>query len=265
MNLVLIAVYAVASGILLLVGVVYPQVKEWSYWATGTCGLHLFVSLFLSLARIATAARIASWCCQGISTVLCVGLLLAYFQTQKGSNTWFCYVLYFDSSYCSVCRSGVTSSVANPTFPSTAMPSSMLSTLRLGLGAVGRRGRHPMLDGTAGTHRSWYGRQSHQPARGRGLEGTPQAGAGRAQYYVLLGSSTYCSRWWDHIKEVVEQITVGRPQRPEVGGPNPAARTRSRCCIHSGSKYCRRHKGLNPWLDQAVRCFPCLPLRSGRH
>lgn len=84
MNLVLIAVYAVASGILLLVGVVYPQVKEWSYWATGTCGLHLFVSLFLSLARIATAARIASWCCQGISTVLCVGLLLAYFQTQKG-------------------------------------------------------------------------------------------------------------------------------------------------------------------------------------
>ena len=29
-------------------------------------------------------ARLASWCCQGISTVLCVALLLAYAHSQEG-------------------------------------------------------------------------------------------------------------------------------------------------------------------------------------
>jgi uncharacterized membrane protein HdeD (DUF308 family) len=84
MNVVLIAVYAVASGLLLLAGAVYPQVKEWSYWAAATCVLHLLVSLLLGLVKIATAARLASWCCQGISTVLCVALLLAYAHSQEG-------------------------------------------------------------------------------------------------------------------------------------------------------------------------------------
>ena len=84
MNIVLIAVYAVASGILLLAGVVYPQVKDWSYWATATCVVHLLVSLFLGSVKIATAARLASWCCQGISTGLCIAMLFAYAHTQSG-------------------------------------------------------------------------------------------------------------------------------------------------------------------------------------
>lgn len=84
MNVILIAVYAVASGLLLLAGVVYPQVKDWSYWATAACVLHCLVSLILTSLKIATAARLASLCCQSISTLLCVALLFAYAHTQQG-------------------------------------------------------------------------------------------------------------------------------------------------------------------------------------
>lgn len=82
--IVLLAVYAVAVGLLLLSGVIYPEVKEWSYWATAVCVLHFLVSLVLGSMKIATAARIASWCCQGISTLVCMGFLLLYFRTQEG-------------------------------------------------------------------------------------------------------------------------------------------------------------------------------------
>lgn len=84
MNVLLFAVYAVASGLLLLTGVIYPQVKDWSYWAAATCAVHFLVSLFLGSVKIAAAARIASWFCQGISTVVCVALLLAYAHSQEG-------------------------------------------------------------------------------------------------------------------------------------------------------------------------------------
>ena len=84
MKIMLIAVYAIAAGLVLLGGVVYPQVKEWSYWAAGVCGLHGLLSFIVASVKMADAGRIAAWCWQGISSLFCVGLLLTYARTQHG-------------------------------------------------------------------------------------------------------------------------------------------------------------------------------------
>jgi hypothetical protein len=81
-RIILVALYAVVAGLVAFSGLIYPQVKEWSYWALATCALHFVVSLILSSARIATAARLASWCCQGISALFCGGFLLLFAHTQ---------------------------------------------------------------------------------------------------------------------------------------------------------------------------------------
>jgi hypothetical protein len=82
-RIILLAIYAVAAGLVALSGVIFPQVKEWSYWALATCALHFVVSIILASVRIATAARLASWCCQGISALLCGGFLLFFAHTQE--------------------------------------------------------------------------------------------------------------------------------------------------------------------------------------
>ena len=84
MKIILIAVYAIAAGLVLLGGVVYPQVKVWSYWAAGVCGLHGLLSLIVASVKMLDAGRIAAWCWQGISAPLCVVLLLTYDRTQQG-------------------------------------------------------------------------------------------------------------------------------------------------------------------------------------
>jgi hypothetical protein len=70
--------------LVLLGGLVYPQVKDWSYLAAGVCGLHLLLAFIVASVKIADAGRIAAWCWQGISTLLCVGLLLTYALRQEG-------------------------------------------------------------------------------------------------------------------------------------------------------------------------------------
>lgn len=84
MKIILIAVYIIAAGLVLLGGLVYPQVKEWSYWAVGACGLHALLSLIVVSSKMADAGRIAALFWQGISTLLCVGLLLTYALRQEG-------------------------------------------------------------------------------------------------------------------------------------------------------------------------------------
>ena len=84
MKIILMAVYAVAAGLVLMGGALYPQVKEWSYWAAGVCALHGLLSLIVAAVKMSDAGRIAAWCWQGISAPLCVGLLLAYATTQQG-------------------------------------------------------------------------------------------------------------------------------------------------------------------------------------
>lgn len=69
---------------MLLGGVVYPHVKEWSYWAAGVCVLHGLLSLIVASVKMADAGRISAWCWQGISAPVSVGLLLAYDRSQQG-------------------------------------------------------------------------------------------------------------------------------------------------------------------------------------
>ena len=64
----------------------YPQVKTWSYLVMGVCCLHLALALVVTLARMADAGRIAAWVWQGMSTLLCAGLLLT--QAVRGEDDW---------------------------------------------------------------------------------------------------------------------------------------------------------------------------------
>ena len=84
MKIILIAVYAVVAGLVLLSGVIFQEIKEWSYWAAGACGLHALLSLIVASCKMADAGRIAAWFWQGISTLLCVCLLLTYALRQEG-------------------------------------------------------------------------------------------------------------------------------------------------------------------------------------
>lgn len=83
-KIILIAVYVIAAGLVLLGGLVYPQVKGWSYWAAGACGLHALLSLTVASGKMADTGRIAAWFWQGLSTLLCVGLMLTYALRQEG-------------------------------------------------------------------------------------------------------------------------------------------------------------------------------------
>jgi hypothetical protein len=87
MKIILVAVYAVAVGLVLLGGVVYPQVKEWSYWAASVCALHGLLSLIVASVKMADAGRIAAWFWHGISALMSVGLLLMFAHTRQGG--WF--------------------------------------------------------------------------------------------------------------------------------------------------------------------------------
>ena len=86
MQVILVAIFSMAAGLLLLSGVFYQQVKMWSYLAAGVCGLHLALSLVVARCRMVDAGRIAAWCWQGISSMLCIGLLLA--KTLRDENGW---------------------------------------------------------------------------------------------------------------------------------------------------------------------------------
>lgn len=84
MKIILIAVYAIAAVLMVLGGLVYPQVKEWAYWAAGVFGLHGLLSLIIEARNMGNAGRIAAWCWQGISALFCVGLLLTHAHDQQG-------------------------------------------------------------------------------------------------------------------------------------------------------------------------------------
>jgi hypothetical protein len=83
MTIVLIAAYAIVAGLVLLGGIIYPQVNEWSYWGAGVCGLHALLSLVVVAVKMSDAGKISAWSWHGISALSCVGLLLAHTLTQQ--------------------------------------------------------------------------------------------------------------------------------------------------------------------------------------
>lgn len=83
MTIVLIAAYALGAGLVLLGGIIYPQVNEWSHWAAGVCMLHALLSLIVVVAKMSDAGRISAWSWHGISALSCVGLLLTHTLTQQ--------------------------------------------------------------------------------------------------------------------------------------------------------------------------------------
>ncbi len=84
MKIILIAVYGIAAVLMALGGLVYPEIKEGMYWAAGVFGLHGVLSLIIEARNMGNAGRIVAWCWQGISALLCAGLLVTYAQDQRG-------------------------------------------------------------------------------------------------------------------------------------------------------------------------------------
>ena len=84
-KIILLAVYIIEVGLILLAGFLYPQVKEWSYWAAGVCGLHAALAFIVASCKMADAGRIIASCWLGVSNLLCIVLLLPYFlKDQSG-------------------------------------------------------------------------------------------------------------------------------------------------------------------------------------
>jgi len=83
-NIILIAVYVVVTVLVLLVGVVYPDVKTWSYWAAGVWVLHGVLAVIMGVVKMADAGRLAACSWLTFSAFLCSILLLGYFRTEWG-------------------------------------------------------------------------------------------------------------------------------------------------------------------------------------
>lgn len=86
MRVILVAVFSAAVCLILLVGILYPQVRNWSYLAAGVCGIHTILGLIVASCKMADAGRIAAWSWHGISAALSVSLLLA--RTLRGEDGW---------------------------------------------------------------------------------------------------------------------------------------------------------------------------------
>lgn len=86
-KVILVSIFAVATGMVLMAGQLYPRVENWSHLAAGACAAHAMLSLIVASCKMADAGRIAAWCWHGISAVLSAGLLLAYILYDE--KVWF--------------------------------------------------------------------------------------------------------------------------------------------------------------------------------
>jgi hypothetical protein len=84
-RILLVASYALAALFMLIAGVVFPQVQVWSRWAACTCVAHGALTFLVASMSIVGAARIAVSSWLGVSTIVCITLLLVHTTTgQRG-------------------------------------------------------------------------------------------------------------------------------------------------------------------------------------
>ncbi len=84
-RIILATSYAFAALFLLIAGLVYPGVAQWSYWAAGACLAHGCLSMGVACARSHTAAKIAAMAWLTLSNVACVSFLLVHELTAERS------------------------------------------------------------------------------------------------------------------------------------------------------------------------------------
>ena len=85
-RIVLVAVFGLLVGLMLLTGVLFPSARDWLYVAAGMCGLHVLLALIVTVCKMADAGKIAAWCWQGISTLICVSLLITH--SMRNDRGW---------------------------------------------------------------------------------------------------------------------------------------------------------------------------------
>lgn len=77
-SLSIIGVYGILAAICFLVGQLFPNLNEWSYWMLVVCGGHAALSLIISGTLVADGGKIAAWFWYGISTLSGSVLLFIY-------------------------------------------------------------------------------------------------------------------------------------------------------------------------------------------
>jgi hypothetical protein len=77
-GILIVGVYGILTTICLLVGYLFPDLKEWSYWMLGTCGGHAALSLIIAGSSVVDGGKIAAWFWHGISTLIVTALLVVY-------------------------------------------------------------------------------------------------------------------------------------------------------------------------------------------
>lgn len=76
--------YALTALFMVIVGMLYPQVHEWSYWAAYTCGIHGALTVLVASVNLVAAARVAAASWLALSNIICIALLLTYTLTAQG-------------------------------------------------------------------------------------------------------------------------------------------------------------------------------------
>jgi peptidoglycan/LPS O-acetylase OafA/YrhL len=87
MKIILTVVYALAAGLCVLAGWLFPNAGGWAVWAVAVLAVHLALGLVVAVRPLADAGRIAAWSWQGLSALGSVGLLLPYGLCQQ--RGWF--------------------------------------------------------------------------------------------------------------------------------------------------------------------------------
>lgn len=78
MKILLIVGNGLIIALVLLCGVIYPSIKEWTHLAAGIFLFHLFLELVIAHLKLLDAAKISAWALQGLSAFGSAGALLPY-------------------------------------------------------------------------------------------------------------------------------------------------------------------------------------------
>jgi hypothetical protein len=65
-------------ALILLIGKMYPSIKEWTQYGAGIFLLHLVLELVVAQLKLLDAAKISTWVLQSISAVVSTLVLLPY-------------------------------------------------------------------------------------------------------------------------------------------------------------------------------------------
>lgn len=85
MNILIFLFNGILVGVVTLIGIFYPSIKNWSYLAICVIGIYLILELILSGSKLPDAAKISSWILVGFANFFTIAALLPF---KLGLGDW---------------------------------------------------------------------------------------------------------------------------------------------------------------------------------